>query len=544
VNGVEALREGCATRELRLFLLACFATSLSVWAFMVVLAIAAYDAGGVGAVTLAIIASVLPGALAAPFTALLGDRSSRRAALVVLSACATAVLVLLTLVSAAGAPLAAILALAACISIITSAQRPSQAALLPGLAAGPRQLAASNGLWQMLGNAAFCIGSLAGGAAAAGLSVAAGAALTAAAAAVSLVAFALMRADVLPAHRAPRAGASVTAELLLGLRDVRAAPDLREAVGVLAVVSLLDGIMGVLVVVVAVELVGLGTGGVGLLNAAWGAGGLAGGFVALTLLARGRVSTALSVSVATIAVPLALLAAVAQPAVAVAGLVVLGVGYAVAETGGQMLVQRLASDETLARAFGVAETTSQGAVALGSVAAPLLIGALGVRGALLATAVFVPLVLVARWSAVERLDSQAVVPERELALLRSLDLFAPLPIATVETLALRAVPTEFEDGEEILRLGDAGDVFYVIAEGEVDVDAGAVSRREGPGEYFGEIALLRDVPRTAGVTAVGDVLLYALARDVFLAAVTGHVRSREAAQGVAESRLRASAARR
>jgi len=397
VNGVEALREGCATRELRLFLLACFATSLSVWAFMVVLAIAAYDAGGVGAVTLAIIASVLPGALAAPFTALLGDRSSRRAALVVLSACATAVLVLLTLVSAAGAPLAAILALAACISIITSAQRPSQAALLPGLAAGPRQLAAANGLWQMLGNAAFCIGSLAGGAAAAGLSVAAGAALTAAAAAVSLVAFALMRADVLPAHRASRAGGrerhrGAPARAARRARCARPARSGGRARRGLA----LGWDHGRARRRRRRRARRLGDGRGGLLNAAWGAGGLAGGFVALTLLARGRVSTALSVSVATIAVPLALLAAVAHPAVAVAGLVVLGVGYAVAETGGQMLVQRLASDETLARAFGVAETTSQGAVALGSVAAPLLIGALGVRGALLATAVFVPLVLVAR----------------------------------------------------------------------------------------------------------------------------------------------------
>jgi MFS family permease len=535
-----AVGEGLATRELRLFVAVGSAMSLALWAFTVVLAITAYKAGGTGAVTLAVVARVLPGALAGPFTALLVDRSSRRAALLALTAGATVALAVLTLVVALGAPLAVILALAAVISILTSGQQPAQAALLPGLARNPRQLAIANGLRQGFGNAAYCVGALAGGAAAAGLSPAAGFAIASTASAAALLAISCMAADTLPAHRAPRAGAGVAGELLLGLREVRAAPELRESAGLLAALGLVYGVLDVLMVVVAVQLVGLGSGGVGVLNSMWGAGGLAGGLVAFTLLGGGRFSTALQVAAGLVALALVLLAAVASPAVAIAGFAVLGVGYAIGETAGQTLVQRLASDESLGRAFAVCETAAQVAVALGSVAAPLLIAALGVRGSLVATALVLPLAVVARLRALRRLDARAVVPEHALATLRALDLFAPLPLATVETLAVRALALPVLAGDRILRRGDVGSLFYVIVEGAFEADAGVVRRPLGPGDCFGEIALLRDVPRTAAVGAVTDGLLYVLAREEFLLAVTGHVRSAQAAETMARARMRAS----
>jgi len=150
--------------------------------------------------------------------------------------------------------------------------------------------------------------------------------------------------------------------------------------------------------------------------------------------------------------------------------------------------------------------------------------------------------VIARWRAAQRLDAQAVVPERELEALRAIDLFAPVPLATVETLATRSVPRVVFADEQILLAGDIGSRFYVIAVGTVEVQAGAVLRRLGPGDYFGEIALLRDVKRTASVVATSDGLLYVLGREDFLRAVTGHVRSTQAAQTVTDARLRASAA--
>ncbi len=522
-------------------MLACAAMSLALWAFTVVLAIAAYKAGGTGAVTLAVLARVLPGALAGPFTALLADRHSRRAVLLALTVAATALLAVLTLLTAGDGPFALVLLLAAAFSILTSGQQPAQIALLPGLARTPRQLAIANSIRQGSGNAAYFVGALAGGAAAAGLSVAAGFAIALGGSAVAAAALVLMRADPRPPHRAAREGVSVAAELLLGLRAVRDEPALRESVGVLCAIGLVYGVLDVLMVVVAVELVGLGTGGVGVLNSAWGAGGVLGGFAALALLGRGRFSTALDASAALIAVPLAVTAAAAHPAVAVLAFVVLGLGYAVTETAGQTLVQRLASDESLARAFAVAETGSQFAVALGSILAPVLIALLGIRGALVATALVLPAVVIARWRALRLLDAQAVVPERELEVLRRLDLFAPLPLATVETLAIRSLPRVVFADEQILLPGDIGSRFYVVADGGVEVQAGRVVRPLRPGDYFGEIALLRDVKRTAGVVATQDGLLYVLGRDDFMRAVTGHLRSTQAAETVADARLRASA---
>ena len=108
------------------------------------------------------------------------------------------------------------------------------------------------------------------------------------------------------------------------------------------------------------------------------------------------------------------------------------------------------------------------------------------------------------------------MPERELQVLRAVDLFAPLPLATVETLALRAAPQVVVAGEQILRVGDVGSRFYVIADGTFEAQAGPIVRRLGPGDYFGEIALLRDVPRTAAVLAETDGLLYVVAREPFL----------------------------
>jgi CRP-like cAMP-binding protein len=152
--------------------------------------------------------------------------------------------------------------------------------------------------------------------------------------------------------------------------------------------------------------------------------------------------------------------------------------------------------------------------------------------------VTLPAVVLTRWRAMARLEASTPVPEDEYRLLRGLDMFAPLPIAQLEELARRATHVVVPGGETIIREGEPGDRFYVIAEGAVAVtERGRFRRTELPGDCFGEIALLRAVPRTATVFAVSDVELLALEREEFLAALTGDHRALAAGHDLVERRL-------
>jgi CRP-like cAMP-binding protein len=117
-------------------------------------------------------------------------------------------------------------------------------------------------------------------------------------------------------------------------------------------------------------------------------------------------------------------------------------------------------------------------------------------------------------------------------------MFKPLPIARQEELARRLRPVHAEAGQTVIQEGDVGDRFYVIDSGEVEVfEQGRFRRVEAGGECFGEIALLRAIPRTATVVARTDVDLRALERDEFLAAITGDRRALAAGHDLVEARL-------
>ena len=221
--------------------------------------------------------------------------------------------------------------------------------------------------------------------------------------------------------------------------------------GVLGTSTLIEGAVDVLVVLIALELLSLGPAGVGWLNSAWGVGGVLGAAGAVLWLTRGRNATALALASLLVGVPLLLLSAVPTTAVAVTGLVVLGVGYAVIEVAGLTLVQRLASDAVLARAFGVVEGTYWLTTGLGSLLAPLLVAVAGLRGALFVVGATLPALILARWRALARMEASTPVPEREYDLLRGVGMFAPLPVAKLEELARRLTPARFASGAIVVR---------------------------------------------------------------------------------------------
>ena len=535
---LEALRAAFGTGDLRRLQFGWAASSVGSWAFMVVLAVYAYDAGGAAAVGLAALVRMLPAAFAAPVTSLLADRSSRRDVMVRATLVRAASLSLVAAAVALAAPFGVVLGFAACFTIASTAIKPAQAALLPTLARTPEQLAASNAAWSGIDNAGFLIGAVLGGALVAATSAELAFAATAADFVLAALLIHRIPHDPRPAHRDPLPGARLLREARSGIDTVTAEPRLRVLVVFLAATTFIEGAIDVLVVVAALELLEMGASGVGWLNAAWGVGGLIGGAVALAVLRRGRIARGLAGGCVLAGVAFGLIAAWPRPGVAMALLVVLGVGYAWVEVAGLTLMQRLVSDEVLARVFGVVESTYVASTGLGAVLAPVAVAAFGIEGALVAVGAGLPLLAAVSWTRLARFEATTPIPERQFALLRSCSLFAPLPLATIENLAARLVPVAVTEGQEVIRQGDMGDRFYVICHGHVAVECDGEPRRtEGPGDFFGEIALLRDTPRTATVHATEPGLLYALDREHFVGGITGNPRSVMAAEEIIETRL-------
>jgi MFS family permease len=536
----QLVRAGLATGPLRRLQGAWGTSALGSWMFFVALAVYAYRAGGPTAVGAAALVRMVPAGLAAPIAGVIVDRRPRRDVLLAALVLRAAIVAAIAAAVAAAAPLAPVLVLAALFTVVASAHKPAQAALLPALAETPRQLGAANALWTAIDNGAFMAGSLVAGALIATTSVAATFAATALLFALAVVPMAAIGRDPVPGYRAAGDAGGAFAHAAAGFRDVVAHADLRLIVGFLSVTTLVEGAVDVLVVVLAIQLLDLGDAAVGWLNAAWGLGGLLGGGAALGLLGRGRLSAGIAAGGLLVGVSLMVAAGVLEPAVAVAALVVLGVGYALIEAAELSLLQRLTSDEVLGRAFAVLESSYWLTTGLGAMLAPAVIAVLGARGAVAAIGACLPLAVALRWRALHRFEEHAVVPEREFGALRALPIFAPLPIAIVENLARRVATHPVRGGETVVRRGEPGEHFYVVAAGVLDVtDCDGSPPPLHTGDFFGEIALLRDVPRTATVTARDDARLYVLDRDAFLSGVGAHRHSTEAAERVATTRLRA-----
>jgi hypothetical protein len=298
------------------------------------------------------------------------------------------------------------------------------------------------------------------------------------------------------------------------------------------------GAMTVLVVAAAIDLLGMGDAGVGVLTAAMGLGGLIGGLVAVALIGRERLAPGFVAGLVVWGVGIAVVGAVPIEVVAISALAVGGIGKVLIDVAGYTLLQRTVPNAMRTRVLGLQEGLVTAALAAGSIAASLLIDAVGVATALIVAGSLPALAALGAWPLLRRADAAAVVPGREVALLRGVPMFEPLPLATIEDLASGLGWQSVEPGTRIIVTGEQGDRFYIVEEGAVDVVAdGRPPSRLERGGSFGEIALLRDVPRTATVTAVGQVRLAFLERDRFLAAVTGHRGSAAAADSVVRGHL-------
>ncbi len=326
--------------------------------------------------------------------------------------------------------------------------------------------------------------------------------------------------------------------ILAGLREVARDRDLLVVVALLTGEYVIYGGLEILLVLTAIDLLGIGESGAAALVGAVGLGGIIGGTAAFALVGRRRLAPWLGVAAVVIGVPIALLGV--DPAARTAALLVVvsGVGFAIIDTAGQTLLQRITPDAVRSRVFGVLEGLILVGEAVGSLMVPPLALILGLQGAAIAIGLMLPLTALLAVGRFASIDARVRLPEAELRALRRVSMLAPLGPAAIETLARHLVRVPVVAGAIVIREGDVGDRWYLVERGTFDVAIGGQPRNGlGPGDAFGEIALLRDVPRTATVTAATDGSLWALERDEFLAGVTGSPIALREAERLAAARL-------
>jgi Cyclic nucleotide-binding domain/Major Facilitator Superfamily len=544
---VSVFRAIRSNRQLALLEASWAVVTFARWALMILVVLYAYRKGGAAAVGVVAMVRVIPSAFTAPRLALFADAHSRRDVLLISCAARGLLTVAMTVVVGVSGSLVLLVALAACFLVADGVQKPAMAALVSVWARNLRELAAANVAWSMIDYSGFLTGSLLVGFAVATIGLASAFAVCIAPFGLAGVLLAGMRRDApelplgVPGAPGDAAGAPAAgSELLAGVRTIFGHPEPRLLVGAFGVDMLVQAMVDVLIVIAAISLLDMGPQGAGWLSAAWGVGGLAGGLAAGSLLSRGRVAQGLSVGLLLVGVPLIAVAVFPRAPVALVLFVFLGVGFGLVEVALLTLTQRLVASDVLARVYGVQETLSVTATAVGSIGAAALVELFGVRWALLAAGAVLPGFVIALRRQIGALQAGTRVPEQVFELLRGLDLFAPLPMAAVETLAVRCRHESAEPGAEIIRHGDHGDTFFVIEAGDVAVlKHGVAQRIEAAGEYFGEIALMHDTPRTATVLANTAVRLLAIDRVDFLTAVGSHPRSQHHAQRIASERLSA-----
>jgi hypothetical protein len=421
---------------------------------------------------------------------------------------------------------------AACAVTLT---RPAQAALLPALVQTPAQLTAANVVSGWVDNATLLAGPAIASVA---LAIAGpGWALIVFASVVTTSAFV-----VAPLRRLGQAGVEDDEdEDEISLRDaIRVAPGAFPALAMLTAEYAVLGALDVLEVVLAALVLGLGAGGAGYLGAAFGAGGLVGALAALALVGRHRLARPLLLAGTTWGAAFIAVGIFPAAGAAFCLLALAGAGRTVLDVGGRTILHRTVPSALHGRVFGVLEGLETFGLAVGSLAVPLLVIIAGPRGAVAVVGGLLIVVPLITAPALRRIERATPSLDVELRVLRAVPLFAMLNPPVLEDLARAMDRVEAPAGEVIAREGQPGDEYFVVAGGELEVSiGGAHAGTLGPGDGFGEIALLHQGVRTATVACTSEVTLYALARAPFLEAVTGSRQAHRAARELVAERLAA-----
>jgi hypothetical protein len=569
-----AVRTVFGNRNLRRIMLAFGGSLIGDWAYATAISVWAFSVGGAKVLAVWAVVRFILMAVCTPFASTLVDRHSRKGIMIGVDLARCVLLLVVAATMATVDPLV-VFVLAGLASVLGTPFRPAQRAMLPSLVSRPEELTAVNGTSSTLESLAF----FAGPALAAGMLAATSVEVVLVFDAATFLWSAALVYGVRPVaaaqpSRAPAdevrvdAGGAEAASLaatpgtepqpvLVGaptptthgqrwafLRETGEGftyiwrnRDLRVLIGLVCAQTLIAGASAVFVVSMAFDLVDLGPPGVGFLDSMLGVGALVGGFVALSRASRQQLGLDFCVGVVLWSLPLVLVLVWPTVAGAVLVMLLLGLANPLVDVNLDTLLQRLTPDHLLGRVFGTLDSAYIASMAVGAGVMPLLIVLVGLQWGMALLGLFVTALVLPAVPRMRRLDLTLRAPEG-LPLVESVPMFAPLDRTALEGLARQLTRVEVAAGALVFDEGDEGDQFFIIESGAVQIwHDGVLLRTEYAGDYFGEIALLRQVPRTAQVRAVEPTVLRGLSRRAFLDAVLGNVEAVTAAETVMARRI-------
>ncbi len=496
--------------------------------FWVGLLVLLFDRGvGAGGFALAAIVRLGPRALISAPAGLLADRMDRRRLLISLDLTRAVLMLLLAVAAEQRAGLAIAFGLVLATYTVAAPARPALSAALPAVA-GEDSLSSASALVGSVRQLMTFIGPLLG-------AFMLRFASPATAFAVNGVCFALSAFVLLfvPRLSEPRVASTETLkshraswldQLGEGWRAVRANAGLSVVMRLVFVMYAVRGAELVLYVLVAEELLGLGTTGVGVLTGAVGLGAVCALPAAARFAEAERLTEVVMATLLSTALPLALLAVLGSPVVAGVALVVTGAGIVGFEVLSLILLQRLSRREMLGRIFGVVGAASNAGKLFGALLAPALVALVGLRGSLVAIAVLVMLVGLVSIPQLVALSRSTNARRRELQpivqKLGVLGVFADASPSALERLAASVIVERVPAGAVVLRQGEPADDVFVVQEGDFAVfDADRQINNMSSGDWFGEIGLLERSPRTATVVATSQALVWRIPGETFLGAL-------------------------
>ncbi|MBA3234203.1 MAG: MFS transporter [Propionibacteriales bacterium] len=517
-------------RDFGLLMAAFTASAIGSWAYNVALAVWIFDETGSAAwVGAATIGRFVPALLFSAYGGVLADRFERVRLMVVLDVASFLIMVVLAVETAVDAPVILAIATAALTSTIGTAYEPAVAAMTPQLV-GERDLGSANALRNTIDN--ICV--IAGPGLGAVLLLVGPPSIAILANALSFLASAIMMARV-RARSTPvdvTEGGEVGAfrQMVVGAKAITSSSSAAVLVAYSVVATFVFGVDTVLFVVLSRDVLGTGAEGYGYLLAGLGAGGVLAAGLVTRLERRPRFGLIILAGMATYCLPTLVFLLTGSPVLAFILQMVRGAGTLVVDVLAVTALQRSLQRELLARVFGAFNALLLLAVLLGAVAAPLLIDGVGLEAALWFSGAGIPTLCLLGWPVLRRMDAASVARQAALApkvkLLASCGLFADVSAGGLDQLADAATEMDVPTGQPVVSEGEAADAFYVVVAGELGVS----SRGEGSqtqalnglsaGDYFGEIGLIEQIPRTATVTSVTATKLLRIDGAAFLEALT------------------------